>query len=114
MLFLSCDVKRKDFKLKVWLDDERPAPAGWLHVLTASDAITTLGTGRVSDLSLDCDLGFSCGTGYEVLVWLEKKVATSDFTLPNLLVHATNPVGRKRMLAAIKKIVKTAGRRKHA
>ncbi|KKW45863.1 MAG: hypothetical protein UY96_C0013G0020 [Parcubacteria group bacterium GW2011_GWB1_56_8] len=107
-------MQRKDFNLKIWLDDERPAPFGWLHVLTVSDAITMLGTGRVSDLSLDHDLGLSSGTGYDVLVWLEEKVATSAFELPNLFVHSRNPVGRKRMSAAIEKIYEIARKRKHA
>lgn len=42
---------------RLWLDDERPAPAGWVHVRTASTAIELLAAGGVTEVSLDHDLG---------------------------------------------------------
>jgi len=47
-------------ELRVWLDDDRerrPAPQGWIHVTTATEAIALLASGRVVELSLDHDLG---------------------------------------------------------
>jgi hypothetical protein len=43
--------------VKLWLDDCRPAPAGWTHVRTIEEAKKYLLAGNVSDLSLDNDLG---------------------------------------------------------
>ena len=104
-------MKHKNKNLKLWLDDERPAPFGWLHVLTASDAITTLATHRVSELSLDHDLGLIDETGYDVLLWIKRKITTSDFKPPVMYAHSVNPVERKRMLSAIKKIIETVRKR---
>src|ERR1700716_1590869 len=57
--------------MKVWLDDVRPAPAGWVNVRTPEAAIDLLRSDDVEKVSLDHDLGlFTEGgkerTGYEV------------------------------------------------
>ena len=53
--------------LKVYLDDERIAPEGWVQVRWPDEAIKLLQTGSVSHLSLDHDLGDDQrGTGYDV------------------------------------------------
>ena len=88
--------------LKVWLDDLRPAPEGWVRVLWPSEAIELLKTGAVAELSLDHDLGDdSRGTGYDVLVWLEEQVALQGFEPPAIVIHSANVVGRQRMQQAI-------------
>ena len=92
---------------KLWLDDVRPAPEGWEHVYTAEEAIARFATGEVIAASLDHDLGPSdAGTGYDVLVWIESAMGCGAWygPLPRLHVHSANPVGRKRMLAAVGKI----------
>jgi hypothetical protein len=44
--------------MNIWLDDERPMPAGFdVHVKTAKDAIALLAQGNVTLISLDHDLG---------------------------------------------------------
>jgi hypothetical protein len=43
--------------MKLYLDDERPTPAGWIGVKWPDEAIAYLETGSVTDLSLDHDLG---------------------------------------------------------
>ena len=48
--------------MKVYLDDLRPVPDGWVLAKTASEAIGLLTTRTVTDLSLDHDLG-CCGQG---------------------------------------------------
>ena len=96
--------------MKVWLDDMRPAPTGWVHVRTPEEVIELLRGGGVEELSLDHDLGLDVGarerTGYDVLVWLEREIALGRwaFPLPAIGVHSANPVGRKRMEQAIASI----------
>lgn len=92
--------------MKVFLDDIREAPEGWVCVLWPDEAIKLLQAGKVTHLSLDHDLGDDArGTGYDVLVWLEEAVALHGFTPPeSIIVHSANPVARKRMLAAISSI----------
>jgi hypothetical protein len=103
--------------MKVWLDDVRPAPAGWVHVLTPEAAIDLLRSDDVEEISLDHDLGlFTEGgkerTGYEVLVFIEREVAmgTATFTLPEIHIHSANAVGRRRMSQAIQSIKRLSGK----
>lgn len=93
--------------LKVYLDDERIAPEGWVQVRWPDEAIKLLQTGSVSHLSLDHDLGDDQrGTGYDVLLWIEQEVVLSKFIPPsNIKVHSANPAARKRMLVAIESIL---------
>ena len=64
--------------LRVWLDDDlenRAAPAGWIHVTTAREAISLLDTERVVELSLDHDLGDDerFGRGTDVVDYLAEQ-----------------------------------------
>lgn len=96
--------------MRVWLDDLREAPAGWVRVKTPEEAIDLLRAGVVAELSLDHDLGLDTKdterTGYGVLLWLERQVAEGrwGFPLPSVRVHSANPVGRARMERAIASI----------
>lgn len=96
--------------MKVWLDDVRDAPDGWVHVRTPEEAIELLRSGKVEEISLDHDLGLASDeaerTGYDVLRWLEEAVATGAWTfpLPEIRIHSANPVGKRRMEHAIDSI----------
>jgi len=96
--------------MKVYLDDVREAPDGWVRTHTPSETIELLGTGRVRELSLDHDLGFHADgtemTGYSVLSWLEAEIAHErwPFPMPTIRIHSANPVGRERMKRAIESI----------
>ena len=98
--------------MKVYLDDERIAPDGWVQVRWPDEAIKLLQTGSVTHLSLDHDLGDDQrGTGYDVLLWIENEVALNKFTPPeSIAVHSANPAGRKRMDAAIESIYRIQSR----
>lgn len=43
--------------MKLWLDDNRPAPPGWTHARTAEEAMVHLFNGGVEEMDLDHDLG---------------------------------------------------------
>lgn len=93
--------------MKVYLDDEREAPDGWIRTKTVTETLDLLETGQVTHLSLDHDLGddSSIGTGYTVLIWLERQVQEGKLRAPeSMQVHSMNPVGRHRMEAAIQAI----------
>ncbi len=93
--------------MRVFLDDVRPAPEGWLRARTPEEVIALLRTGRVEALSLDFDLGFrgeeERRTGEVVLQWLEERVfrGEADFELPEVTIHSSNPVGRQRLQRAL-------------
>lgn len=98
--------------MNVYLDDQRPAPAGWTLVRWPDEAIALLETGRVMVLSLDHDLGDDRrGTGYDVILWIERAVALHGFEPPEIRVHSANPVGIARMLMGVRSIMRLqAGR----
>jgi hypothetical protein len=95
--------------MKVFLDDVRPTPENWSHCYWPDEVIALLETGEVTHLSLDHDLGDDeRGTGYDVLLWIEKKVFEcgfdGGFIPPEMTIHSANPVARNRMQLAINMI----------
>jgi len=92
--------------VRLWVDDERAAPAGWTRVTTPEEAIAIIKSHNVTELSLDHDLGLGEErTGYTVAVWLEEAVATRGFEAPEKITsHSANPVGRRRIEQAIANI----------
>lgn len=95
--------------MKVYLDDERAAPSGWVQVRWPADAIELLKTGQVTDLSLDHDLGDDTrGTGYDVILWVEEAVATQAFVPPHIVVHSANTSARTKMELGIESIRRLA------
>ena len=99
---------RRDNQLKVYLDDERTPPEGWVLVKTPAQAIALLETGMVSHLSLDHDLGDdeNVGTGYDVVLWMEEQFFLHSYLPPqNITVHSANISARGKMEAGIKKLL---------
>lgn len=93
--------------MKIYLDDIRRPPKNWIWIKYPSKIIELLKTGKVKELSLDHDLGDDegIGTGYDVLLWIEKEVYTNNFTPPKVIkVHSANISARIKMELAIKSI----------
>lgn len=91
--------------MKVFLDDERATPEGWVRVYWPDEAIALLQTCQVTEISLDHDLGDDDrGTGYDVLLWIEDAMRLQGFVPPRMHVHSANPAARVRMLAAMASI----------
>lgn len=89
---------------KLWLDDRREAPRGWLHVRTAAEAIRRIRSGEFTHLDLDYDLSLTDregGTGYDVACAIEK--GARNGSLPRMLCecHSGDPLGRQRIEAAL-------------
>lgn len=90
----------RDNFMKIYLDDERSCPDGYILVKTAEETIEKLKEGNVTHLSLDHDLG-TVLTGYDVLLWLEEQVSLGLVTkIPHIFLHTQNPVGKEKMRAA--------------
>jgi len=94
--------------IKVWLDDTRPAPKGWVRCFWPDEVIELLESGEVTHLDLDHDLGDVGNpngerTGNDVLLWLEEKIFTKEFEykIPSIFLHADNASARQKMRAAI-------------
>lgn len=93
--------------MKVYLDDERKTPEGFVRVYWPDEAIKLLETGEVELISLDHDLGDDeRGTGYDVLLWIEEQVYLNGFKPPEIIVHSSNSSARQKMELAIANIKK--------
>ena len=91
--------------MKVYLDDERTTPDGWVRVYWPDEAIELLNSGNVTEISLDHDLGDDeRGTGYDVVLWIEEQVALRGFTPPAMTVHSANVSARTKMENGIRAI----------
>lgn len=91
--------------MKVFLDDERPTPTGWIAARWPEEVIALLERGGVTDVSLDHDLGDDVhGTGYDVIRWIEEAVVIRNFIPPRIFVHSANPPARLRMMQGIASI----------
>lgn len=95
--------------LKVFLDDERATPEGWVRAFWPEEVIELVKQGNVGEISLDHDLGDDeHGTGYTVLLWLEEQVIVHGMIPPLLRVHSANSSARLKMEAAIASITRHA------
>ena len=90
-------------RIRLWLDDLRAAPEGWHHARTAAEAIALLAAGGVVEVSLDHDLGDEpgVGSGYDVACWIEQHAMQGTLQRLDWRIHSANPVGRKKMKAAL-------------
>ena len=92
---------------KIWLDDVRKAPSGWIHIKTVEDLIPFFekNYNKIKEMSLDHDLGENIMSGYDFITWLEEKVFAGKYkTIPNIKIHSANPVGRKKMTQGLDSI----------
>jgi hypothetical protein len=93
--------------MRIFLDDERTTPEGWVRAYWPDEVIAHLTRGDVTEVSLDHDLGDDeRGTGYDVVLWVEEAVATRGFVAPKLTVHSANSSARAKMEQGIAKIAR--------
>jgi hypothetical protein len=88
--------------MKLWIDDERPCPDGWVAARNRDDAVAIINTwfDHIKEISFDHDLGEG-KTGYDIALTLEKMVWETGRCPMILHVHSMNPVGRKNIMDAI-------------
>ncbi len=89
--------------MKIWLDDIRPAPWGYVHCKSVNEAIRLITEAekreKIEVIDCDHDLGDYArdgGDGIKLLDWL-----VSRGTLYKIELHTMNPVGRENMLRLI-------------
>ncbi len=93
--------------MKVYLDDERETPEGWVRCYWPDEVIDLLHSGEVTEISLDHDLGDDeRGTGYDVILWIEEAVSMKMWTAPKISIHTANISARAKMEAGIRQIEK--------
>ena len=90
--------------MKLWIDDTREAPEGFIWAKSVNSAIQiTKEQGRLDLIDIDHDAGdyFSQGGDYiKYLDWLEEM---SPFGSIRIHIHSGNPVGIQKMRQVIRK-----------
>lgn len=93
--------------MKIYLDDEREPPEGWILARSVPVLCHLLQTHQVTHLSLDHDLGEDEMIGYDFMRWLEAQVFSGTIKeIPEITFHTANPTGRKNMELALANIHK--------
>lgn len=111
-------------RMKLWLDDIRPAPPGWTHVRSVPEAQRFLLAGVVEEASFDHDLGAGCErgcwttgdvveqacarpcdcpchlTGYDLCKWMAE---TGHWPTARPRIHSANVVGRENIRLTIER-----------
>ena len=97
-------------KIKLWVDDIRVEPKGWVYCRTMLKAITLLSQGKVGEISLDADPGYlDCYTqetadeSYYIIV-LYLKELRADFLPKKAYVHTANRFEGGRMVEELEKL----------
>ncbi|MBS3903011.1 MAG: hypothetical protein KGZ30_01395 [Anaplasmataceae bacterium] len=91
--------------MKIYLDDLRIVPDGWVGAETAQEAILLLQENSVEEISLDHDLGDPVnGNGNDVLVWIEQAVVRDGYVPPIIKIHTGNPSARVKMELGVEAI----------
>lgn len=83
--------------MKIYLDDQRCAPDGWVRCYYPNEAIQLFRcnkAGTIDEISLDHDLGEIgdyARTGKDVLYWMFDQVVNNpNFILPIIHIHTDN------------------------
>lgn len=89
--------------LKIFLDDCRTTPRGYVRTYTVEETIALIveNNGSILILSLDNDLGEGLKEGKEVMKWIEEKAFLNEIKpIPILLIHSQNNVAVSEMIIA--------------
>lgn len=98
--------------MKLWIDDERPAPEGWHHVRTYATAeialLAAVESRELTAVSFDHDLGEEDErrSGYGLARVLERLAAEGhmDWFRGELTCHSANPAGAQNIRAALRAV----------
>jgi hypothetical protein len=86
-------------KMKLWLDDQRPAPPGFERAKTTREAIRLIVAQDVDVIAFDHDLGAGL-TGYDVACLIED-MARDGRRPPSWSVHSSDKNCCRRINAAM-------------
>lgn len=96
---LAHDLGMLEPTLKIWIDDIRSAPDGYIHLKTQAEfeAFLINNPQHIHVLDLDHDLGEGEPTGYDIIKWLHTNLPDRFPTV--VACHSSNPPGKMNILA---------------
>lgn len=89
--------------MRLFLDDIRKEPKGWILCKTADEAIALIDAfkNNITHISFDHDLGIGLD-GNDVAMHIETLCHKGKMKCPKWQIHSSNPVGRKEISATMK------------
>jgi len=99
--------------MKIYLDDLREAPAGWIKATHPDEVISHILQGEAEIIDLDYHLGNDRKyTGLTVLKWLQNEIGEgrTPSQVPEILIHTSDLEAKKIMEGIRKRIYKWIGR----
>jgi hypothetical protein len=89
-------------KIKIWLDDKRINPKGFIWIKSANEALNLINSDlvEIEYISFDHDLGQKL-SGYDVAREIEKLCFQKKIKCPDWNVHSANPSGKQNIIKAI-------------
>ncbi|MFY2788483.1 cyclic-phosphate processing receiver domain-containing protein [Rhodococcus sp. MALMAid1271] len=89
--------------MKLFIDDERPAPEGWELALTSAEAIAMIDEqgyklAALEAVSFDHDLGGD-DTTRPVVLWM----CENDYWPESVYVHTGNPIGEEWLVGMVRR-----------
>ncbi len=78
---------------KIFLDDKRTAPQGYMRVRTARECIQALEREKIRVISLDYNLGKNQPKGDVVARYMARR----NLFPPKIIIHSNSPFGRMKM-----------------
>ena len=102
----NCMKSYKDIKVKIWVDDIRPVPSGYIGTQSVDETILLIeeiekSGGFVELLDLDHDLGEYASMGGDAIKLIDYLVERETYY--PIQIHTANPVGRANMERTIKR-----------
>ena len=105
----------KKQEIKLWVDDIRPAPEGWLQARNVTDAIKTIARFRedITDISLDHDISmavmvdgtqrpFPSRETFQAVAYYILEVYKYSDVRPKITIHTANPVGGVELMEILR------------
>lgn len=87
--------------MKIWIDDIRPAPNGWVWAKNSADAIKLIYTAKnIEEISFDHDLGGD-DTAYRVATLIEELAYKKKINKLTWHIHSANPIGVRNIRTAM-------------
>jgi len=85
--------------IKVYMDDTRPCPKGFILTRSVGKCKKLLKSKRaIHTLSLDHDMGFGQPTGFDLVKYMVKHKRYAK----KIIIHSANPFGRFRMVQLLR------------
>jgi hypothetical protein len=96
--------------MKIYVDDIRPAPEGWIQARTVTDAIKTIARfgSEITEISLDHDISVAVSVGgeyrpfpspetFQAVAYYMIQYYAHGGIKPKVTIHTANPVGGKEL-----------------